>query len=85
MRLGLFLTTLIGLTGASLTSPAQQTRRGCRFHTGEWHVAVLRRRSFAGASVQGPTDRQVDIMGNTLTFTSRSTKRSFTRFEGVAA
>ena len=73
MRSGLFLTTLIGLAGAShIASAADAT----------WiAVATLENpacdTSFGGPP--GPTDWQVDIKGNTLTFTSRShTKRSFT-------
>ena len=70
MRLGLFLTTLIGLAGAShLSSAADAT----------WiAVATLENpacdTSFGGPP--GPTDWQVDIKGNTLTFTRQTTTRS---------
>jgi hypothetical protein len=73
MRLGLFLTTLIGLAGASHISGAADAT---------W-VAVSSLENlacdtqFGGPS--GPTDWEVDINGNTLTFTSQSrTKRSYT-------
>ena len=70
MRLGLFLTTLIGLAGAShLSSAADAT----------WiAVSTLENpacaTSFGGPP--GPTDWQVDIKGNTLTFTRQTTTRS---------
>ena len=66
MRLGLFLTTLIGLAGAShLSSAADAT----------W-IAVSTLENPACATQFGgpprPTDWQVDIKGNTLTFESTS-------------
>ena len=66
MRLALFLTTLVGLAGASpIASAADMT----------WiAVATLENpacdTSFGGPP--GPTDWQVDIKGNTLTFKSTS-------------
>ena len=67
MRLGLFLATLIGLTGASHISSAADAT---------W-VAVAE--TTQGSCFGAPVYWQVDIKGNTLTFTSRShTKRSFT-------
>ena len=66
MRSGLFLTTLIGLAGASHIASAADTT---------W-IAVARLEnpacdtSFGGPP--GPTDWQVDIKGNTLTFNSTS-------------
>ena len=67
MRLSLFLTTLIGLAGASHTSGAADAT---------W-VAVAE--TTQGSCFGAPVYWQVDIKGNTLTFTSRShTKRSFT-------
>ena len=67
MRLGLFLSTLIGLVGASHISSAADAT---------WvAVAETTQVSCVGA----PLYWQVNIKGNTLTFTARShTKRSFT-------
>ena len=73
MRLGLFLTTLIGLAGASHISSAADAT---------WiAVATLENpacdTSFGGPP--GPTDWQVDMKGNTLTFMRQTTtKSSFT-------
>jgi hypothetical protein len=73
MRLGLFLTTLIGLAGAShIASAADAT----------WIAVSTLENLACDTSIggpPGPTDWQVDIKGNTLTFTSQTTtKRSFT-------
>ena len=70
MRLGLFLTTLIGLAAAShICSAADAT----------W-VAVSTLENPACATQFGgpprPTDWQVDIKGNTLTFMSQTTTKS---------
>ena len=70
MRSGLLLTTLIGLAGAShLSSAADAT----------W-IAVSTLENPACATQFGgpprPTDWQVDIKGNTLTFTRQTTTRS---------
>ena len=73
MRSGLFLTTLIGLAGASHISNAADA---------SWiAVATLENpacdTSFGGPG--GPTDWQVDMKGNTLTFMRQTTtKSSFT-------
>ena len=77
MRLGLFLTTLIGLAGASHISSAADATWAA--------VGALENgmsTSCGGGSIPlpewtGPAYGQVDIKGNTLTFTSRATKRSF--------
>ena len=81
MRLGLFLTTLIGLAGASHISSAADAT---------WvAVATLENGTspycaggqFTGQQVLlGQTDWQVNIKGNTLTYTStgRAPNRSFT-------
>jgi len=73
MRLGLFLTTLIGLAGASHISSAADAT---------W-VAVSTLENLAcDTSIggpPGPTDWQVDMKGNTLTFATQSrAKNSFT-------
>ena len=73
MRLGLFLTTLIGLAGASHVASAADAT---------W-IAVSTLENPACATQFGgpprPTDWQVDIKGNTLTFMSQTTtKSSFT-------
>ena len=68
MRLGLFLTTLVGLAGASHISSAADA---------SW-LAVRETKhlsAFCGATV---APWQVDIKGHTLTFTSQSTKYSLT-------
>lgn len=70
MRSGLFLTTLIGLAGASHIASAADTT---------WiAVATLENpacdTSFGGPP--GPTDWQVDIKGNTLSFARQTTTRS---------
>jgi hypothetical protein len=80
MRMGLFLTTLIGLAGASHIASAADVN---------W-VAVSSLENgispyCAGGQFPGPewtagADGQVDIKGNTLTYTStsRAPNRSFT-------
>ena len=72
MRLGLFLTTLIGLAGASHISSAADAT---------WAAFPTTENPACAAGIGGSqlsSDWQVDIKGNTLTNTSRSTKRSFT-------
>jgi len=73
MRLGLFLTTLIGLAGASHISRAADAT---------WIAVSTLENPACDTSIGGPpgrTDWQVDIKGNTLSFTSQTTtKRSFT-------
>jgi hypothetical protein len=67
MRLSLFLTTFVGLAGASHISSAADAT---------W-VAVAE--TTQGSCIGAPLYWQVDIKGNALTFTARShTKRSFT-------
>jgi hypothetical protein len=70
MRLGLFLTTLIGLAGASHISSAADAT---------W-IAVSTLENPACATQfggpPGPTDWQVDIKGNTLTFMRQTTTKS---------
>ena len=70
MRFGLFLTTLIGLAGASHISSAADAT---------W-VAVSTLENPACATQfggpPGPTDWQVDIKGNTLTFMRQTTTKS---------
>ena len=70
MRLGLFLATLIGLASASHISSAADAT---------W-VAVSTLENPACATQFGgpprPTDWQVDIKGNTLTFMSQATTKS---------
>ena len=78
MRLGLFLAILIGFAGASHISSAADATWAA--------VGALENgmsTSCGGGSIPlpewtSPAYGQVDIKGNTLTFTSRSTKRSFT-------
>ena len=69
MRLGLFLTTLIGLAGASHISSAADATWIAVAH---WRMACRRHapRSVSRAAMAGPAYWQVDIKGNTLTFTS---------------
>ena len=70
MRLGLFLTTLIGLTGASHISRAADAT---------W-IAVSTLENPACATQfggpPGPADWQVDIKGDTLTFMRQTTTKS---------
>ena len=74
MRSGLFLTTLIGLAGASHISSAADAT---------WIAVATLENLACDTSIggpPGPTDWQVDIKGNTLTYTSTSRvpNRSFT-------
>jgi hypothetical protein len=79
MRLGLFLTTLIGLAGASHTSSAADA---------SWVAAATLEDGISPSCVGGQIgaqpeyagqgDWQVDIKGNTLTYSRRATNRSFT-------
>ena len=79
MRLGLFLTTLIGLAGASHISSAADAT---------WlAVSTLENATspycgggqFTGQQVStGQSDWQVEVKGNTFTFTSRAGYRSST-------
>ena len=70
MRLGLFLTTLIGLAGASHIASAADTT---------WIAVATLENPACDTSIggpPGPTDWQVDMKGNTLTFTRQTTTRS---------
>jgi len=79
MRLGLFLTTLIGLAGASHISSAADATWTAVSTLENGTSPYCAGGQFTGQQVSlGQTDWQVDIKGNTLTYTSRSTKRSFT-------
>lgn len=77
MRLGLFLTTLIGLAGASHISSAANSSwiasSGLENGTSPY---------CAGGQFNGPPfgggDWQVNLTGNTLTFASRAQNRSYT-------
>lgn len=66
MRLGLFLTTLSGLAGAAHVSSAADA---------SWVAVPESKNLSAWCGVRGPSWHVV-IKGNTLTFTSQSTKRS---------
>jgi hypothetical protein len=78
MRLGLFLTTSIALAGAAGASNISSAADA------SWVAAsTLENPTCAASQIDGGAravaDWQVDIKGNTLTFTSRdTTKRSFT-------
>ena len=78
MKCKLFLTTLIGLAGASHISSAADATWAAVSTLENGTSPYCAGGQFAGASAQGPTDWQVDIKGNTLTFTSRTSNRSFT-------
>jgi hypothetical protein len=72
MRLGLFLTTLIGLAGASHISSAADAT---------WAAFPTTVNPACAAGIGGsqlPADWQVDIKGNTLTYTARASNRSIT-------
>jgi len=81
MRLGLFLTTLIGLAGASHISIASSSTDATWAAVGALENGIST--SCGGGSIGAPewvnpAYGQVDIKGNTLTFTSRATNRSYT-------
>ncbi len=79
MRLGLFLTTLIGLAGASHISSAADTTWVAVSTLENGTSPYCAGGQFTGQQVSlGQNEWQVDIKGNTLTFTSRATNRSFT-------
>jgi hypothetical protein len=70
MRLGLFLAASIGLAGASHIASAADTT---------WIAVATLENPACDTSIggpPGPTDWQVDIKGNTLTFTRQTTTRS---------
>ena len=76
MRLGLFLTTLIGLAGASHISSAADATWVAASTLENGTSPYCAGGQFTGQQVSlGPTDWQVDIKGNTLTFTSQTTTK----------
>jgi hypothetical protein len=79
MRLGLFLTTLIGLAVASHISSAADATWDAVSTLENGISPYCAGGQFTGqAEGLGQGDWQVDIKGNTLTFTSRATNRSYT-------
>ena len=73
MRLGLFLTTLIGLAGASHISSAADATWVAVSTLENGTSPYCAGGQFTGQQVSlGQTDWQVDIKGNTLTFKSTS-------------
>ena len=79
MRLGLFLTTLIGLAGASHISSAADATWVAVSTLENGISPYCAGGQFVGqAEGLGQGDWQVDIKGNTLTYTSRAGYRSFT-------
>ena len=79
MRLALFLTTSIGLAGASHISSATDATWVAVSTLENGISPYCAGGQFAGLpeyARQG--DWQVDMKGNTLTYTSRSTRRSYT-------
>ena len=79
MRLGLFLTTLIGLAGASHISSAADATWVAVSTLENGTSPYCAGGQFTGQQVSlGQNDWQVDIKGNTLTFTSRAGYRSST-------
>ena len=79
MRLGLFLTTLVGLASASHISSAADATWVAVSTLENGTSPYCAGGQFTGqAEGLGQGDWQVDIKGNTLTFTSRATNRSFT-------
>ena len=79
MRLGLLLTTLIGLAGASHISSAADATWAAVSTLENGTSPYCAGGQFTGQQVSlGQADWQVDIKGNTLTFTSRTGYRSFT-------
>src|SRR5258707_13233106 len=85
MRLGLFLTTLIGLAGASHISSAADATWVAVSTLENGTSPYCAGGQFTGQQVSlGQTDWQVGIKGNTLTYTSRAAYRSFTlAFKGL--
>ena len=80
MRLGLFLTTLIGLAGASHISGAADAAWGTASKLDNGMSPYCAGGQFPGPEWTAQDDGQVDIKGNTLTYTSASRvpSRSFT-------
>ena len=80
MRLGLFLTTFIGLAGASHISSAADATWDAVSRLENGITPYCAGGQFPGPEWTGQADGQVDIKGNTLTYTStsRAPNRSFT-------
>ena len=79
MKCKLFLTTLIGLAGASHISSAADATWAAGSTLENGISPSCAGGQFARqAEALGQNEWQVDIKGNTLTFTSRTSKRSFT-------
>ena len=80
MRLGLFLATLIGFAGASHGSSAADATWAAVGALENGTSPYCAGGQFPGPEWTGQADGQVDIKGNTLTYTStsRAPKRSFT-------
>ena len=72
MRLGLFLTTLIGLAGASHISSAADATWDAVSTLENGISPYCAGGQFPGPEWTGQADGQVDIKGNTLTFRSTS-------------
>ena len=79
MKCKLFLTTLIGLAGASHISSAADATWVAVSTLENGISPYCAGGQFTGqAEGLGQTDWQVDMKGNTLTFTSRASNRSYT-------
>jgi hypothetical protein len=79
MRLGLFLAVLVGLAGASHVSTAADASWAAVSALENGTSPYCAGGQFSRqAEALGQNEWQVDIKGNTLTFTSRTSKRSFT-------
>ena len=79
MRLGLFLTTLIGLAGAShISSAADATWVAVSTLENGTSPYCAGGQFTRQAEALGQNEWQVDTKGSTLTFTSGASKRSFT-------
>ena len=78
MRLGPFLTTLIGLAGASHISSAADATWVAASTLENGTSPYCAGGQFPGPEWTGQADGQVDIKGNALTYTSRATNRSYT-------
>ncbi len=88
MRLGLFLTTLIGLAAASHISSAADATWVAVSTLENGTSPYCAGGQFTGQQVSlGQTDWQVDIKGNTLRVLYEPSDEPFihSRFEGVAA
>ena len=80
MRLGLFLTILVGLAGVSHIAGAADATWGAVSSLEDGISPYCAGGQFPGPQWAGQDDGQVDIKGNTLTYTStsRAPNRSFT-------